>query len=113
MVIDYHRCEWGGGGVEAALIFRTQLDRSPTPVPIPTETPYPLPQVGERFDGLQGNPYVTFFKNADGSTQMKVNMNIKPPINGLAAFPESNRRCLAESKHITNCLSEYGKHYQY
>ncbi|MEN6393162.1 MAG: hypothetical protein ABFD53_05095 [Anaerolineaceae bacterium] len=68
----------GGGGGGGFGFFELNLDRLPTPVPVPTETPYPLPQIGERFDGLQGNPYVTFFKNADGSTQMKVNMNIKP-----------------------------------
>ncbi len=65
----------GGGGSEFADL---NLEREPTPIPVPTETPYPLPQIGDRFDGIQGNPYVTFFKNDDGSMRMNVNMNFQP-----------------------------------
>jgi hypothetical protein len=68
----------GGGGGGGSGFFDLNLDRAPTPVPSPTETPYPLPQIGERFDGLQGNPYVTFFNNPDGSTKKSVYMNLSP-----------------------------------
>ncbi len=67
----------GGGGGGGSGLADLNLERAPTPIPLPTETPNPLPQIGERFDGIQGNPYVTIFKNADGSTKLTAYMNLK------------------------------------
>ncbi len=52
----------GGGGGGGSGFTSLNLEQAPTPVPMPTETPIPVPQINYRFDGIQGNPYITFSK---------------------------------------------------
>lgn len=68
----------GGGGGGGSGFVALNLERAPTPVPVPTATPYQLPKIGDRFDGIQGNPFVTYFENADGSTKLYAIMNLQP-----------------------------------
>lgn len=68
----------GGGGGGGTGFIALNLEKAPTPIPQPTETPYPLPKIGDRVDGVQGSPYVTFFKHTDGSTTLSAYINLKP-----------------------------------
>ncbi|MBN1537499.1 MAG: hypothetical protein JW908_12250 [Anaerolineales bacterium] len=68
----------GGGGGGGSGFTSLNLEQAPTPVPVPTETPMPIPQTSYRFNGVQGNPYITFFKDENGVSTISAYMNLKP-----------------------------------